>query len=142
MLSLNSWLTLDMISLPSKKYGSMPTTRKSGQSSNTVSHTQNSSTGGYSLLVFIYPLHTHSHPTSSLPRCGSGALGAGLAIFSRFPFVETSILPYALNGQPVDVAAGDWFVGKAAANVVILHPILGKTQIFNTHVRVHPPCLS
>jgi hypothetical protein len=32
------------------------------------------------------------------------------------------------------VAAGDWFVGKAAASVVILHPELGKAQIFTTHV--------
>ncbi|KAJ3567338.1 hypothetical protein NP233_g6435 [Leucocoprinus birnbaumii] len=64
----------------------------------------------------------------------SGALGAGLAIFSRFPFIESSIHPYALNGEPIDVGGGDWFVGKAAASVVILHPILGRVQIFNTHL--------
>jgi sphingomyelin phosphodiesterase 2 len=64
----------------------------------------------------------------------SGALGAGLAILSRFPIVSTSVHPYALNGAPMDVAAGDWFVGKAAASVVILHPLLGQVQIFNTHV--------
>jgi len=67
----------------------------------------------------------------------SGALGAGLAIFSRFPIVSTSVHPYALNGTPLDVAGGDWFVGKAAANVVIMHPILGQVQVFNTHVRQH-----
>lgn len=65
----------------------------------------------------------------------SGALGAGLAIFSRYPFVSTGILPYSLNGTPLDVAGGDWFVGKAAAHVTILHPILGQVQLFNTHVR-------
>lgn len=64
----------------------------------------------------------------------SGALGAGLAIFSRFPIISASIYPYSLNGTPLDVAAGDWFVGKAAANVIILHPILGQVQVFNTHV--------
>ncbi|KXN88867.1 Inositol phosphosphingolipids phospholipase C [Leucoagaricus sp. SymC.cos] len=64
----------------------------------------------------------------------SGALGAGLAIFSRFPFVEASVHPYALNGEPIDVGGGDWFVGKAAASVVILHSILGRVQIFNTHL--------
>lgn len=64
----------------------------------------------------------------------SGALGAGLAIFSRFPFVEASIHPYALNGEPVDIGGGDWFVGKAAASVVILHPVLARVQIFNTHL--------
>ncbi|EDR15838.1 inositol phosphophingolipids phospholipase C [Laccaria bicolor S238N-H82] len=64
----------------------------------------------------------------------SGALGAGLAIFTRFPIVTTSVNPYSLNGSPIDVAAGDWFVGKAAASVTILHPVLGHVQIFNTHL--------
>ncbi|GLB35805.1 putative endonuclease/Exonuclease/phosphatase family protein [Lyophyllum shimeji] len=64
----------------------------------------------------------------------SGALGAGLAIFSRYPIISTSIHPYSLNGAPIDVAAGDWFVGKAAASVVILHPTLAQVSIFNTHL--------
>ncbi|KAG5636599.1 hypothetical protein H0H81_007539 [Sphagnurus paluster] len=64
----------------------------------------------------------------------SGALGAGLAIFSRFPIISTSVYPYSLNGAPIDVSAGDWFVGKAAASVIILHPVLGQVQIFNTHL--------
>jgi sphingomyelin phosphodiesterase 2 len=68
------------------------------------------------------------------PRRISGALGAGLAIFSRFPFIEASVHPYSLNGEPTDVAGGDWFVGKAAASVLILHPVLGKVQVVNTHV--------
>lgn len=64
----------------------------------------------------------------------SGALGSGLAIFTRFPIIATSVHPYSLNGAPIDVIAGDWFVGKAATSVVILHPVLGQVQIFNTHV--------
>ncbi|KAH8835574.1 Endonuclease/exonuclease/phosphatase [Flagelloscypha sp. PMI_526] len=64
----------------------------------------------------------------------SGALGSGLVIFSRFPIVETSCHPYSLNGEPLDVAAGDWFVGKAAVSIVIDHPDFGLTQIFNTHL--------
>ncbi|KZP28800.1 DNase I-like protein [Athelia psychrophila] len=64
----------------------------------------------------------------------SGALGAGLVIFSRFPIIETSVNPYSLNGAPIDVIAGDWFVGKAAASIVIAHPLLGEVQIFNTHL--------
>ncbi|KAJ2932822.1 hypothetical protein H1R20_g4272, partial [Candolleomyces eurysporus] len=63
-----------------------------------------------------------------------GALGAGLAIFTRFPILSTAVHPYSLNGAPIDVTAGDWFVGKAAANLVLLHPILGQVQIFNTHL--------
>jgi hypothetical protein len=39
-----------------------------------------------------------------------------------------------LNGAPLDVKAGDWFVGKAAVSVVVDHPVLGHVQIFNTHV--------
>lgn len=66
----------------------------------------------------------------------SGALGAGLAIFTRFPIIAATIHPYSLNGSPIDVAGGDWFVGKAAASVLISHPILGQVQIFNTHVRL------
>lgn len=68
----------------------------------------------------------------------SGALGAGLVIFSRFPFIRTSIFPYSLNGEPIDVGAGDWFVGKAAASITIIHPLLGQVEIFNTHVGRHP----
>ncbi|KAG6837312.1 hypothetical protein H0H93_011407 [Arthromyces matolae] len=37
----------------------------------------------------------------------SGALGAGLVIFSKFPIISTSVHPYSLNGTPIDVAAGD-----------------------------------
>jgi hypothetical protein len=66
----------------------------------------------------------------------SGALGAGLAIFSRFAIIGTSVHPYSLNGAPIDVIAGDWFVGKAAASVLITHPVLGEVQIFNTHVSI------
>ncbi|KAF9015714.1 inositol phosphophingolipids phospholipase C [Cyathus striatus] len=75
---------------------------------------------------------SHSLPYSKFFY--SGALGAGLAIFTRFPIISTSTHPYSLNGAPIDVAAGDWFVGKAAASIVILHPVLGQVQIFNTHL--------
>ncbi|KAJ7109954.1 inositol phosphophingolipids phospholipase C [Mycena epipterygia] len=64
----------------------------------------------------------------------SGALGSGLALFSRFPIIGTSVHPYSLNGAPIDVAGGDWFVGKAAVSIIISHPILGQVQVFNTHL--------
>ncbi|KAH9858345.1 inositol phosphophingolipids phospholipase C [Lenzites betulinus] len=64
----------------------------------------------------------------------SGALGAGLVIFSRFPILAATIHPYSLNGSPIDVAAGDWFVGKAAASILFVHPVLGHVQIYNTHL--------
>ncbi|KAJ7161318.1 inositol phosphophingolipids phospholipase C [Mycena crocata] len=64
----------------------------------------------------------------------SGALGSGLALFSQFPIIATSVHPYSLNGAPIDVGGGDWFVGKAAVSIIISHPILGQVQIFNTHL--------
>lgn len=72
------------------------------------------------------------------PHAGfSGALGAGLAILSRFPIIGATINPYSLNGSPIEVIQGDWFVGKAAASVLLAHPVLGQLQIFNTHVRFY-----
>ncbi|KAL6307676.1 Endonuclease/exonuclease/phosphatase [Sparassis latifolia] len=64
----------------------------------------------------------------------SGAFGAGLAILSRFPIIATTIHSYTLNGSPIDVIQGDWFVGKAAGSALIAHPILGQVQVFDTHL--------
>ncbi len=63
-----------------------------------------------------------------------GALGSGLAIFTRYPIISAHALPYSLSGSPYQVIAGDFFVKKAAANVVISHPLLGQIEIWNTHV--------
>jgi sphingomyelin phosphodiesterase 2 len=65
----------------------------------------------------------------------SGAVGAGLAIFSRFPIVAASLQTYSLNGSPLDLKGADWASGKAVASVTVTHPVLGQLQIFNTHVR-------
>ncbi|KAI0030188.1 inositol phosphophingolipids phospholipase C [Vararia minispora EC-137] len=62
-----------------------------------------------------------------------GVTGAGLAIFSRYPIIAASLLPYSLNGHPLDFKGADWFAGKAAASVLVTHPILGEVQVFNTH---------
>jgi len=89
------------------------------------------------LWVFADYEHVRNAVAKTLPHSKffySGALGAGLVIFSRFPIIAATIHPYSLNGSPIDVLAGDWFVGKAAASVLVAHPILGQTQIFNTHL--------
>ncbi|KAK0246118.1 inositol phosphophingolipids phospholipase C [Armillaria nabsnona] len=89
------------------------------------------------LWVFSDYVHVRESVSKRLPHSKffySGALGSGLAIFTRFPIIATSVHPYSLNGAPIDVIAGDWFVGKAATSVVILHPVLGQVQIFNTHL--------
>ncbi|KAK8861473.1 hypothetical protein IAR55_002294 [Kwoniella newhampshirensis] len=72
----------------------------------------------------------------------TGALGSGLAIFTRFPLIAAHALPYSLSGSPAQAFAGDFFVKKAAANIVILHPVLGEVEIWNTHMHAageHPP---
>ena len=68
------------------------------------------------------------------PADGSGALGSGLAIFTRFPLISAQALPYSLSGSPAQAFAGDFFVKKAAGNVVILHPLLGEVEIWTNHV--------
>ncbi|THH04370.1 hypothetical protein EW145_g5572 [Phellinidium pouzarii] len=89
------------------------------------------------LWVYADFEYVRSWVTKRLPYAKffySGALGAGLALFSRFPILTAAIHPYSLNGHPLDVAGGDWFVGKAAASIVIRHPTLGEVEIFNTHL--------
>ncbi|KAH8099300.1 Endonuclease/exonuclease/phosphatase [Cristinia sonorae] len=89
------------------------------------------------LWVFADYEHVRASVASRLPYSKffySGALGAGLVIFSRFPILAATVHPYSLNGTPIDVLAGDWFVGKAAASVLVSHPILGQVQVFNTHL--------
>ncbi|ORY29503.1 inositol phosphorylsphingolipid-phospholipase C [Naematelia encephala] len=72
----------------------------------------------------------------------TGALGSGLAIFTRFPIISAQALPYSLSGSPAQVIAGDFFVKKAAGNIVVLHPLLGEVEIWNTHMHAageNPP---
>ncbi|KAI9632529.1 inositol phosphorylsphingolipid-phospholipase C [Dioszegia hungarica] len=64
----------------------------------------------------------------------SGALGSGLAIFTRFPLISARVMPYDLSGTPQQAIAGDFFVNKAAANVGVFHPILGELEIWTTHM--------
>ncbi|KAF8971679.1 inositol phosphophingolipids phospholipase C [Flammula alnicola] len=89
------------------------------------------------IWVFAHYERVQQRVAARLPHSKffySGALGSGLAIFSRYPIISAAVHPYSLNGTPLDVAGGDWFVGKAAAYVVILHPLLGQVQVFNTHL--------
>ncbi|ORX36491.1 Endonuclease/exonuclease/phosphatase [Kockovaella imperatae] len=72
----------------------------------------------------------------------TGALGSGLAIFTRFPLIAAQAFPYSLSGSPAHAIDGDFFVKKAAGSVVILHPVLGEVEIWNTHMHAageNPP---
>ncbi|KAJ7631197.1 inositol phosphophingolipids phospholipase C [Roridomyces roridus] len=89
------------------------------------------------IWVFSDYEHVRDNGLKRLPHSKffySGALGSGLALFSRFPIIAASVHPYSLNGQPIDVGGGDWFVGKAAVSIIVSHPVLGQVQVFNTHL--------
>lgn len=66
-----------------------------------------------------------------------GAFGAGLAILSRWPIEESSMVPYPLNGRPTAFFRGDWYVGKGVACASIRFGPGEKDvmEVFNTHVR-------
>ncbi|KAF1983575.1 sphingomyelinase family protein [Aulographum hederae CBS 113979] len=72
----------------------------------------------------------------------SGIFGGGLAILSKWPIEESSMVRYPLNGRPTAFFRGDWFVGKGVAHARILLP-KGDTmdrefiEVFCTHL--HAP---
>lgn len=76
----------------------------------------------------------------------SGAFGGGLAILSRWPIEESTMIPYVLNGRPTAFWRGDWYVGKGIAHARIYVPAATTGQnknndlmieVFNTHT--HAP---
>lgn len=66
----------------------------------------------------------------------SGALGGGLAIFSKWPIQESTVFRYPLNGRPTAFWRGDWYVGKGVACAKIRYGPDPKhiIEVFNTHV--------
>lgn len=59
----------------------------------------------------------------------------GLAIFSRFPIVDTQSSSYTYNGLPIAVAHGDWIVGKGVGCATIDVPGLEHgLDVWVTHV--------
>ncbi|KAK1989553.1 endonuclease/Exonuclease/phosphatase [Colletotrichum cereale] len=79
----------------------------------------------------------------------SGPFGGGLAILSRWPIGESSMLRYPLNGRPTAFWRGDWYVGKGVAcariHVRLTDPSSPRSgagrdhtlSVFNTHT--HAP---
>jgi hypothetical protein len=64
----------------------------------------------------------------------AGFLGSGLAIFSRWPILSTSMFQFGLNGRPVAIWRGDWYAGKGVATALIRHHTGIEIEVFNTHV--------
>ncbi|KAJ2966174.1 hypothetical protein NQ176_g10271 [Zarea fungicola] len=69
----------------------------------------------------------------------NGLLGAGLAILSKWPIIESDMRSYPLNGRPSAFFRGDWYAGKGIASAVIqFGPGKGDiVEVFNTHT--HAP---
>lgn len=67
----------------------------------------------------------------------SGIFGGGLAILSKWPIEESSMLRYPLNGRPTAFFRGDWFVGKGVACARIRYGdgLKDVVEVFTTHVR-------
>ena len=64
----------------------------------------------------------------------AGFLGSGLAIFSRWPILSTSMYPFTLNGRPTAVWRGDFYAGKGVATAVVRHHSGTLMEVFTTHV--------
>ncbi|RGP70276.1 sphingomyelinase family [Fusarium sporotrichioides] len=66
----------------------------------------------------------------------AGPFGAGLAILSRWPFEETSMVHYSLNGLPTAFFHGDWYAGKGVACARVRYgPASDEVMdVFNTHM--------
>ena len=64
----------------------------------------------------------------------AGFLGSGLANFSRWPIVSTSMFPFGLSGRPAAFWRGDWFAGKGVATALLRHESGTLIEVFNTHV--------
>lgn len=83
-------------------------------------------------------LAIRSHTSSILPYgkfYHSGVFGGGLAILSKWPIEESSMIRYPLNGRPTAFYRGDFFVGKGVATAKIRFGPGRKDviEVFNTH---------
>jgi exonuclease III len=64
----------------------------------------------------------------------AGFLGSGLAIFSRWPILSTSMFQFQMNGRPAAVWRGEYYAGKGIATALIQHHTGALIEVFNTHV--------
>ncbi|RCI15719.1 hypothetical protein L249_3444 [Ophiocordyceps polyrhachis-furcata BCC 54312] len=68
----------------------------------------------------------------------SGVLGSGLAILSRWPLEDSSMVRFPLNGRPTAFWRGDWYVGKGVACAVLRLGPRHLIHVLNTH-KTHAP---
>lgn len=63
----------------------------------------------------------------------AGAVGSGLALFSRHPITEVQYRQFPLGGRPGDLLKGDWFAAKGVA-IAHLECHGQPLAILNTHM--------
>lgn len=65
--------------------------------------------------------------------------GPGLALLSKIPIEETFLYRFPINGRPLAVFRGDWYVGKSIA-VTLLKPVTpNSTPIALLNSHMHAP---
>jgi sphingomyelin phosphodiesterase 2 len=69
----------------------------------------------------------------------SGAVGSGMAIFSRYPIIDADFYRYRLGGTAETIWHGDYLAGKGVGLVRIETPA-GVVDVYNTHAiaQYHP----
>lgn len=76
-------------------------------------------------LKLKYPFSTYFY---------SGAVGSGLALYSKIPIEEVFYQRYSVGGRPEDIFKGDWFAGKGMG-VAKLRTETGRAfTVINTHM--------
>lgn len=72
-----------------------------------------------------YPYSSYSH---------SGAVGSGLATFSKNPIQAVQFRRYSVGGRPEDIFKGDWFAAKGVAISQVMLPGGLSLALLNTHM--------
>jgi hypothetical protein len=89
----------------------------------------------FRIIYLVHGSFTRKVSDSPIPQLmDRGALGSGLAIFTKYPIISAEAHPYSLSGCPHHPTEGDFFVNKAAGCIVLLHPYLGEVEVWSTHV--------
>ena len=63
----------------------------------------------------------------------SGAIGSGLCLFSKVPFLETFYHNFPLNGYAHKIHHGDWFGGKGVGLCRLVFNGI-RINLYCTHV--------
>lgn len=64
----------------------------------------------------------------------SGAVGSGLATFSKYPIEEVQFRRFSIGGRPEHIFKGDWFAAKGIAITKLTHPSGNRITLLNTHM--------